>query len=164
MVTTEAAAGCWKAGSVMLQERDSVIDKLRSSMQELSLKCEAATAQAQAAQPYERRYRDLQARPSHSHTAACCVPTPHLQHGSGPMSHGVHACGVCHRPAGAGSRNQTLFVPQHCRKPTLTQSCVPVHGCMSSWGFSAVQPAPQCTRLRCPCSSVHVLVVVDSTP
>lgn len=43
-----------------MKERDSVIDKLRSSMQELSLKCEAATAQAQAAQPYERRYRDLQ--------------------------------------------------------------------------------------------------------
>ena len=46
---------------VMLQERDSVIDKLRSGMQELSLKCEAVTAQAEAARPYERHYRDLQA-------------------------------------------------------------------------------------------------------
>ena len=46
---------------LMLQERDSVIDKLRSGMQELSLKCEAVSAQAEAAQPYERRYRDLQA-------------------------------------------------------------------------------------------------------
>ena len=54
-------ACCWRAGVMLLQERDSVIEKLRSSMQELSLKCEAATAQAQAAQPYERRYRDLQA-------------------------------------------------------------------------------------------------------
>lgn len=48
---------------LMLQERDSVIDKLRSGMQELSLKCEAVSAQAEAAQPYERRYRDLQASP-----------------------------------------------------------------------------------------------------
>ena len=62
-----------------------MIDKLRSGMQELSLKCDAVTAQAEAAQPYERRYRDLQActpppppspppLPPHTHTH--CTHTP----------------------------------------------------------------------------------------
>ena len=44
-----------------VQERDGVIDKLRVSVQHLSFKCEAATAQAEASHPYEQRYRDLQA-------------------------------------------------------------------------------------------------------
>ena len=66
-----------------LQERDSMIDKLRSGMQELSLKCEAVTARAEAAQPYERRYRDLQAGPpppppSFSHACGACKAQMHL--------------------------------------------------------------------------------------
>lgn len=44
-----------------LQERDAVIAKLRRSMSELSFKCEAATAQAEASHPYQQRYTDLQA-------------------------------------------------------------------------------------------------------
>ena len=44
-----------------LQERDAVIGKLRRSMSELSFKCEAATAQAEASHPYQQRYTDLQA-------------------------------------------------------------------------------------------------------
>ena len=44
-----------------LQERDAVISKLRRSMSELSFKCEAATAQAEASHPYQQRYTDLQA-------------------------------------------------------------------------------------------------------
>lgn len=72
-------ACCWGAGDVLMQERDSVIEKLRSSMHELGLRCEAATAQAQAAQPYERRYRDLQACSFHCHAVPCaCTVTPGL--------------------------------------------------------------------------------------
>ncbi|DBB00057.1 hypothetical protein WJX77_006620 [Trebouxia sp. C0004] len=43
-----------------LKERDAVIGKLRRSMSELSFKCEAATAQAEASHPYQQRYTDLQ--------------------------------------------------------------------------------------------------------
>ncbi|KAL0038702.1 hypothetical protein WJX79_003946 [Trebouxia sp. C0005] len=43
-----------------LKERDAVIVKLRRRMSELSFKCEAATAQAEASHPYQQRYTDLQ--------------------------------------------------------------------------------------------------------
>ena len=59
------AFACFMLGTHVLpwsvpQERDGVISKLRSNVEHLSFKCEAATAQAEAAHPYEQRYRDLQ--------------------------------------------------------------------------------------------------------
>ena len=64
---------CWKA-PCLLQERDNVISKLRNNIEHLSFKCEAATAQAEALQPYEQRYRDLQAC-LYSFVSVDCFPT-----------------------------------------------------------------------------------------
>lgn len=44
----------------LLQDKEANIVKLQASLQDLSLKCEAASAHAEASQPYEQRYRDAQ--------------------------------------------------------------------------------------------------------
>ena len=45
---------------LVLQDKDATIAKLQADLHNLSLKCEAAHAQAEVSQPYEQRYRDIQ--------------------------------------------------------------------------------------------------------
>ena len=43
----------------ILQDKDVSIAKLHADIHELELKCEAASTQAEASQPYEQRYREV---------------------------------------------------------------------------------------------------------